>query len=84
MTIDGLNLFAHFIAELALNPVLLQLYRDDPDKVMEEVGLNEQEKDLLRKGDFQLICKFLGDPGPRPITQNQGGPGSPGTGGPGG
>jgi hypothetical protein len=77
---DGLNLFAHFIAELALSPQLLDRYLLDPETVMEEVGLNEEEKDVLRKGEFRIICKYLGGSGPRPITENQIGPGS-GTGG---
>jgi hypothetical protein len=56
---DGLNLFAHFIAELALNPELLGRYQREPEAVMEDVGLNDGEKGLLRKGDFKLICEYL-------------------------
>lgn len=77
---DGLNLFAHFIAELALNPQLLQQYRENPETVMEEVGLNKEEKRVLRKGDFKIICKYLGG-SQRPITEIQPGPGTgPGSG----
>jgi len=72
---DGLDLFSHFIAELALNSRLLDRYRQDPEAVMEDVGLNEEEKGVLRKGDFQIICKYLGG-SQRPITEIQPGPGS--------
>jgi hypothetical protein len=60
--------FAHFIAVLALNPDELKRYKKDPEAAMEAAGLSEEEKGLLRKGDFRLICEFLGDTGPRPIT----------------
>lgn len=74
---DGLNLFSHFIAELALNPVLLGRYRHDPETVMEQVGLNDQEKDVLRRGDFKDICDFLAPTRDRPAPGDvQGGPGS--------
>ena len=60
--------FAHFIAVLALNPDKLKQYKKDPEAAMEDAGLSEEERNLLRKGDFRLICEFLGDVGPRPIT----------------
>ena len=63
--------FAHFIAVLALNPDELKRYKKDPEKAMEDAGLSDEEKAVLRKGDFRVICEFLGDPGPRPITITQ-------------
>ena len=60
--------FAHFIAVLALNPDELKRYKKDPEKAMQDAGLSDEEKAVLRKGDFHVICDFLGDPGPRPIT----------------
>jgi hypothetical protein len=60
--------FAHFIAVLALNPDELKRYKKDPEKAMEEAGLSDEEKEVLRTGDFHVICEFLGDGGPRPIT----------------
>jgi hypothetical protein len=67
--------FAHFIAVLALNPEELRRYQKDPEKAMQDAGLSDDEKGVLRTGDFRLICDLL-DAGKRPITQDQGGPGS--------
>jgi hypothetical protein len=77
---NGLDLFSHFIAELALNPLMLEQYRNDPEAAMEAAGLDDDSKGALRSGDFNLICKMLGGSIPRPITEFQTGPGS----GPGG
>lgn len=60
--------FAHFIAVLALNPDELKRYKEDPEAAMEAAGLSDEEKEALRTGDFRVICEFLGDGGPRPIT----------------
>jgi hypothetical protein len=60
--------FAHFIAVLALNPDELKQYKQNPEKAMEDAGLSDEEKEVLRTGDFRVICEFLGDGGPRPIT----------------
>jgi hypothetical protein len=77
--------FSHFIASLALNPARLAQYQKDPEAAMEAAGLDDEEKGVLRTGNFQIICDFLGESVPRPVTHVQGGPGSgPGTGEPGG
>ena len=77
--------FARFIADLALDPTTLAQYRKDPEAAMEAAGLDDEEKAVLRTGNFQIICDYLGESGPRPVTYVQGGPGSgPGTGEPGG
>ena len=60
--------FSHFIAELALNPDKLERYKKNPEAAMEAAGLSEEEKGVLRTGKFSVICDFLGDTGPRPIT----------------
>ena len=76
---DGLNLFAHFIAELALNPELLGRYLREPEAVMEDVGLNDDEKAVLRKGDFKIICDYLLPTRGRPLPiELEGGPPSGG------
>jgi hypothetical protein len=62
--------FAHFIAVLALNPDALKRYQKDPEKAMEEAGLSDEEKAVLRTGDFRVICDFLAA-GTRPITMDQ-------------
>lgn len=73
------NRFAQFIADLALDPGKLAQYKKDPEAAMQAAGLTEEEKAVLRKGDFGIICEFLGDTGPRPITLAEAGPGSGGT-----
>ena len=81
----GDNRFARFIADLALDPGKLAQYKKDPEAAMQAAGLSDDEKGVLRTGDFGAICDWLGDCGPRPITQNPGGPGSgPGSDAPGG
>lgn len=70
--------FSHFIAELALNPDMLERYKKDPEAVMAAAGLSAGEKGVLRTGKFSVICDFLGDTGPRPITMSEViGPGGP-------
>jgi hypothetical protein len=77
--------FAQFIADLALDPARLSHYQEDPEAAMEAAGLDDEEKAVLRTGNFQIICDYLGESGPRPVTYVQGGPGSgPGTDEPGG
>ncbi|HKH47600.1 MAG TPA: hypothetical protein VKM72_23330 [Thermoanaerobaculia bacterium] len=77
---DDTNIrFSHLIAELALHPARLAQYRNDPEKAMDDAGLSDEEKDVLRTGNFGSICDWLADTS-RPITEIQPGPGS----GPGG
>ncbi|MGH9361944.1 MAG: hypothetical protein ACRD2T_08500 [Thermoanaerobaculia bacterium] len=61
------NRLGRFIAELAMNPRKLQDYKDDPEAAMSAADLSDEEKAVLRKGDFRVICDYLGDVGPRPI-----------------
>jgi hypothetical protein len=61
------NRFAQFIADLALDPGLLARYKKDAEAAMQAAGLSEEEQAVLRKGDFRIICDFLGDSGTRPI-----------------
>lgn len=76
--------FSHFIASLALNPARLAQYQKDPEAAMEAASLDDEEKAVLRTGNFEIICDYLGESGPRPVTYIQGGPGSGGTDEPGG
>ena len=61
------NRLGRFIAELAVNPRKLRDYKDDPEAAMSAAGLSDEEKGVLRTGDFRVICDYLGDVGPRPI-----------------
>lgn len=68
--------FARFIADLALDPGKLAHYLEDPEAAMQAAGLDEEEKKVLRSGNFGFICQFLGS-GTRPIQgTEQVGPGS--------
>lgn len=77
--------FARFIADLALEPATLAHYKQDPEAAMQAAGLDDEEKAVLRTGKFQIICEYLDACRPRPIPDEQGGPGSGplSTGGPG-
>jgi hypothetical protein len=76
---DEKNRFAQFIADLALDPGKLASYKKDAEAAMQTAGLSDEERAVLRKGDFGIICKFLGASGPRPINfeppLESGGPG---------
>jgi hypothetical protein len=76
---DEKNRFAQFIADLALDPGTLASYKKDAEAAMRAAGLSDEERAVLRKGDFRIICDFLGDTGPRPINieppLQSGGPG---------
>ena len=67
--------FARFIADLALDPGKLARYKEDPEAAMQAAGLDDDEKGVLRTGNFNLICDYLGDSGARPITFIEAGPG---------
>ena len=73
---DGLNLFSQFIADLALKPGTLAQYLEDPEAAMQAAGLNDEEKAVLRKGDFRIICDYLVPARDRPAPEiDLGGPG---------
>jgi len=74
---DENDRFARFIADLALDPGKLAQYRHDAEAAMQAAGLDDEEKAVLRKGDFRIICEYLGNSA-RPITQFDIGPGSGG------
>jgi len=65
------NRLGRFIAELAVNPQRLGSYKADSEAAMTVAGLSDEEKAVLRKGDFRVICDFLGGPGQRPIPDPQ-------------
>ena len=61
------NRLAAFIASLATAPQKLRDYLDDPEATMAEAGLSGQEKEVLRSGDWNVICEFLGPDDTRPL-----------------
>ena len=62
------NKLAAFIVDLATSPEKLTYYKDSEEDAMEEAGLNEQERNVLRSGNWKAICEFLGDDCTRPLT----------------
>ncbi len=44
-----------FLLELVQNPEKAEAFRKDPNKVMAEAGLSEEDQKLLRSGDPQAI-----------------------------
>ncbi len=71
------NRLAAFIAGLSTAPEQLRAYRENAEAAMDAARLGEDEKAVLRSGDWHAICEFLGDPGIRPLAGAQGG-GDPG------
>lgn len=79
--------FARFIADLALDPGTLAHYMKDPEAAMQAAGLDDDEKGVLRSGNFGFICDFLvaatrpipgteqAGPGSGPVSGSGGGPG---------
>lgn len=68
--------FPRFIADLALKPGTLAQYLEDPEAAMQAAGLNDEEKAVLRKGDFRIICEYLVPARDRPAPGDwQPGPG---------
>jgi ribosomal silencing factor RsfS len=65
VTLD--NRLAAFVAGLATSPRQLAAYRDDPEAAMNAAELSEQEKEVLRSGDWSVICEFLGGDDTRPM-----------------
>lgn len=66
------NKLAAFIAGLATSPEKLEAYLSGAESAMAGGGLSEEEKEVLRSGKWDVICEFMSDPGPRPVTDVQG------------
>lgn len=50
-----------FFQELGTNAELLEAYKKDPKKVMQQQGIPEDQIDLVLNADIQGIKKVLGD-----------------------
>lgn len=71
-----MNNLMHFLKDLATNPGKQHAFMIEPDVVMNEAGLSETDKQVLRSGDPRTISTALadehlaaltfGDPGPDP------------------
>ena len=68
LTVTLENRLAAFVANLATSPRTLEDYRDDPEAAMSAAGLSDQDKEVLRNGDWRIICEFLGSDDTRPLN----------------
>jgi len=55
---------ADFVTKLSKNPDERDRFMADPDAVMDEHDLSEQDKQVLRTKDSDKIKSYLGDEGP--------------------
>ena len=52
------------IAKLSSDPGLLARYKSDPEAVMDEAGLSDEDKAVMRTNDPQKITAYMGDDAP--------------------
>ena len=52
------------IAKLSTDPDFRARFRDNPDQVMDEAGLSEEDKAAMKSGDPDRIREHLGDDAP--------------------
>jgi len=55
---------ADLITKMSSDPSLLSRYRQDPEAVMNEAGLSDEDKAVMRTNDPQKITEHLGDDAP--------------------
>lgn len=55
---------ADFVTKLSQDPGKREAYKTDPEGLMDEHGLSEEDKAVLRTGDPDKIREYLGDEGP--------------------
>lgn len=64
------NRLARFVADLFLDQDKLRRYLKDPEAEMSAADLTEEQKQVLRTGDFKIICKYCRR-GARPTPEEQ-------------
>lgn len=55
---------ADLIAKLSTDPEFRTRFRANPDQVMDEAGLSEEDKAAMKSGDPDKIREHLGDDAP--------------------
>lgn len=55
---------ADFVTTLSQDPQKREAYKADPEGTMDDHGLSEDDKAVLRTGDPDKIREYLGDDGP--------------------
>lgn len=48
-----------FLTDVSTDPELLERYKANPQEVLEECGLNEEDKSCLLSGDLETLKKKL-------------------------
>lgn len=55
---------AEFVTKLSQDPTKREAFKADPEATMDEHGLSDEDKAVLRTGDPDTIREYLGDDGP--------------------
>lgn len=55
---------ADFVTDLSKDPAKRDRFMEDPDAVMDEHDLSDEDKDVLRTKDSDKIKSYLGDDSP--------------------
>lgn len=79
-TTQAVTSLGRLVARMALDDALHRAYLDDPESVIEDAGLNDDEIEALESGDWERIVELLG-PGDRGGGEGHRDPGGDGTGG---
>ena len=69
------NNLGRLLARMALDEDLHREFLEDPEKVIEDAGLSEDEAKALRDGDWSVIKTLLGPSKPRNLQLSKGGGG---------
>jgi hypothetical protein len=51
----------HFLRDLSMYSHMREKFRTDPDGVMSDAGLTDDEKKMVKSNDITGIKKYLGD-----------------------
>lgn len=62
---------ARFVAVLVLSREKLEFFLDYPEMAMNDANLLEKEKLLLTNDNFQALCRYLAEVGPRPTPPDE-------------
>ena len=55
--------FSKFVREMSEAAARMEEFDENPERVMSEAGLSEEEKELVRAGDEEAILTALGQEG---------------------
>lgn len=58
------NKAAKFVTKLSEDPTQREAFKNDPEGTMDQHGLSDEDKAVMRTGDPDKIREYLGDEGP--------------------